>query len=82
MRIWREVKNFAIQKFHLKPGQSAEMPERIAPEPLQSSEVAGHVQVGLKLKSLPVAYDASKSYETQGSRTHGCNQDKLTNTNS
>jgi len=36
------------------------MPERIAPEPLQNVitklyEVAGHVEVDLKLKSLPVA---------------------------
>jgi len=36
------------------------MPEKIAPEPLQNVitklyEVAGHVQVVLKLKSRPVA---------------------------
>jgi len=62
------------------------MPERIGPEASQNVitkfyEVARHVWVDIKLKSRPVAKGASKSNETQGSRTHG-SQDKLTYTNS
>jgi len=39
--------------------------------------VAEHVWVDLKLKPRPVAQDASKSYETQGSRTRAYSQDKF-----
>jgi len=63
------------------------MLERIAPEPSQKLttqfyEIAGHVWEDLKLKSRPVSWDASKSYETQDSRTHAYSQVKLTYTNS